>query len=51
MDKERNYAIKVKPLLKRMYKIEDERKRLNKEFREIAQTIKSLNLYLIKDEK
>jgi len=49
MSKEQNYGVRVKPLLKRMYQIEDERKKLNKEFRDIATKIKGLNFYLLSE--
>jgi hypothetical protein len=50
MDKDKSYATNMKPLLKRLYEIEDERKALNKEFRDIAQSIRRLNLWMIKDD-
>jgi len=51
MNKEEKYGKSIKPLLKRMYQIENERKKLNKEFKDIAQTIKGLNAYLLNEEK
>jgi len=51
MNKEEKYGQTIKPLLKRMYQLERERKELNKEWRELAQKIRGLNSYLLNEEK
>jgi prefoldin subunit 5 len=50
MNKEERYGHTIKPLLKRMYELERERKAINKEFRELTQKIRGLNSYLLNDE-
>lgn len=44
------YGKTIKPMLKRMYAIVDEKKKLNKEFKELTATIKRMNFYLIGEE-
>jgi hypothetical protein len=51
MSKEEKYGQTIKPLLKRMYQVETQRKALNKEWRELAQKIRGLNSYLLNEEK
>jgi len=50
MKKETNYGYRIKPLLKRMYQLETQRKAINKEWRELTQKIRGLNSYLLNDE-
>ena len=50
MNKEEKYGQTIKPLLKRMYQVERERKALNKEWRELTQKIRGLNSYLLNEE-
>ena len=50
MNKEETYGKTIKPLLKRMYEVERQRKVLNKEWRELAQQIRGLNSYLLNEE-
>ena len=51
MNKEEKYGHTIKPLLKRMYEVERQRKQLNKEWRELAQKIRGLNSYLLNEEE
>jgi predicted nucleic acid-binding Zn-ribbon protein len=43
------YARTIKPYLKRMYAIVNEKKKLSKEFKDISERIKGLNTFLIND--
>jgi len=44
------YAKTIKPYLKRMYAIVDERKKLSKEFHDLTERIQGLNSYLLKED-
>jgi hypothetical protein len=49
-EKSIKYARIIKPYLKRMYEIVEERKKLSKEFKDLTERIQGLNSYLLKND-